>query len=113
MANNKLRSVKPVVTEWPMDHLSRRLQVTLTRLRIGHCRWSHAHLLMRHDAPTCAPCGDEFVSVRHVLCDCVVYRRERQRFGLSGDLSVVLCNRQEHLGRLFAFLGATNLIRYV
>ena len=71
------------------------------------------HLLMQYDAPTCGACEDVVVSVRHILCECRVYREERQRIDLSGDLSVVLGNGREHLDKLFAFLAATNLFREI
>ncbi|GFV21099.1 RNase H domain-containing protein [Trichonephila clavipes] len=42
--DNKLHSVKPVIGAWPVMPL-RRTDVKLTRLRIGHTRFTHRHLL--------------------------------------------------------------------
>ncbi|GFX25510.1 RNase H domain-containing protein [Trichonephila clavipes] len=42
--DNKLHSVKPVIGAWPVMPM-RRTDVKLTRLRIGHTRFTHRHLL--------------------------------------------------------------------
>ncbi|GFU70914.1 RNase H domain-containing protein [Trichonephila clavipes] len=43
--DNKLHSVKPAIGAWPVM-LMRRTDVKLTRLRIGHTRFTHRHLLL-------------------------------------------------------------------
>ncbi|GFU38108.1 retrovirus-related Pol polyprotein from transposon opus [Trichonephila clavipes] len=48
--DNKLHSVKPVIGAWPVMPM-RRTDVKLTRLRIGHTRFTHRHLLLGEDAP--------------------------------------------------------------
>ncbi|GFY14754.1 RNase H domain-containing protein [Trichonephila clavipes] len=48
--DNKLHSVKPVIGAWPVMPL-RRTDVKLTRLRIGHARFTHRHLLFGEHAP--------------------------------------------------------------
>ncbi|GFT33193.1 probable RNA-directed DNA polymerase from transposon X-element [Trichonephila clavipes] len=50
--DNKLHSVKPVIGAWPVMPL-RRTDVKLTRLRIGHTRFTHRHLLFGERAPEC------------------------------------------------------------
>ncbi|GFW57281.1 putative RNA-directed DNA polymerase from transposon X-element [Trichonephila clavipes] len=52
--DNKLHSVKPVIGAWPVMPM-RRTDVKLTRLRIGHTRFTHRHLLLGKDAPACPP----------------------------------------------------------
>ncbi|GFT48343.1 putative RNA-directed DNA polymerase from transposon X-element [Trichonephila clavipes] len=48
--DNKLHSVKPVIGAWPVMP-KRRTDVKLTRLRIGHTRFTHRHLLFVERAP--------------------------------------------------------------
>ncbi|GFW30501.1 RNase H domain-containing protein [Trichonephila clavipes] len=48
--DNKLHSVKPVIGAWPVMPM-RRNDVKLTRLRIGHTRFTHRHLLFGENAP--------------------------------------------------------------
>ncbi|GFY17264.1 RNase H domain-containing protein [Trichonephila clavipes] len=53
--DNKLHSVKPVIVAWPVMPM-RRTDVKLTRLRIGHTRFTHRHLLLGEDAPERPSC---------------------------------------------------------
>ncbi|GFU51047.1 RNase H domain-containing protein [Trichonephila clavipes] len=43
--DNKLHSVKPVIGAWPVMPM-RRTDVKLTRLRIGHTRFTHRHFVV-------------------------------------------------------------------
>ncbi|GFX09418.1 chitinase domain-containing protein 1 [Trichonephila clavipes] len=54
--DNKLHSVKPVIGAWPVMPM-RRTDVKLTRLRIGHTRFTHRHLLFGERAPECPSCN--------------------------------------------------------
>ncbi|GFX99276.1 RNase H domain-containing protein [Trichonephila clavipes] len=69
--DNKLHSVKPVVGAWPVMPM-RRTDVKLTRLRIGHTRFTHRHLLLGEGAPECPSCKVSY-TVRHILIDCPVF----------------------------------------
>ncbi|GFV81165.1 RNase H domain-containing protein [Trichonephila clavipes] len=69
--DNKLHSVKPVIGAWPVMPM-RRTDVKLTRLRIGHTRFTHRHLLLGEDAPLCPSYKDSF-TVKHILVDCPVF----------------------------------------
>ncbi|GFU70095.1 RNase H domain-containing protein [Trichonephila clavipes] len=50
--NDKLHCVKPVIGSLPVMPM-RRTDVKLTRLRIGHTRFTHRHLLLDENAPEC------------------------------------------------------------
>ncbi|GFY32035.1 RNase H domain-containing protein [Trichonephila clavipes] len=52
----KLHSVKPVIGAWPVMPM-RRTDFKLTRLRIGHTRFTHRHLLFGERAPECPSCN--------------------------------------------------------
>ncbi|GFT31881.1 putative RNA-directed DNA polymerase from transposon X-element [Trichonephila clavipes] len=66
--DNKLHSVKPVIGAWPVMPM-RRTDVKLTRLRIGHTRFTHRHLLFGERAPECPSCNVSY-TVHHILIDC-------------------------------------------
>ncbi|GFV86019.1 RNase H domain-containing protein [Trichonephila clavipes] len=66
--DNKLHSVKPVIGAWPVMPM-RRTDVKLTRLRIGHTRFTHRHLLFGERAPECPSCHVSY-TVHHILIDC-------------------------------------------
>ncbi|GBN41078.1 hypothetical protein AVEN_18667-1 [Araneus ventricosus] len=52
LTNNKLHSVKPSIGLWPILPI-RQVDVKLTRLRIGHTRFTHKHLIFGERAPVC------------------------------------------------------------
>ena len=78
----KLRSVKPVLGEWPSPRgLSRSQSVTLTRLRIGHTRLTHEYRMSGDLRPVCSLCADRpFLSVQHVLSECTGTAELRRRY---------------------------------
>ncbi|GFU46479.1 probable RNA-directed DNA polymerase from transposon X-element [Trichonephila clavipes] len=76
--DNKLHSVKPVIGAWPVMPM-RRTDVKLTRLRIGHTRLTHRHLLFGERAPECPSCHVSY-TVHHILIDCPVFNHHRITF---------------------------------
>ncbi|GBM58321.1 hypothetical protein AVEN_177172-1, partial [Araneus ventricosus] len=55
--SNKLHSIKPRITLWPALPV-RELDVRITRLRIGHTRFTHKHLLFGERVPRCSKSPD-------------------------------------------------------
>lgn len=77
--HNKLHMVKPVLSEWESArHRERFYEVVLCRLRIGHTRLTHGHLLRGDEAPVCEHC-DSQLSILHILVECPAYDRERYK----------------------------------
>ena len=58
--------------------MSRYDSILINRLRIGHSRLTHSHILCG-DLPTCQLCGLP-VSVRHILVECVGLRDIRTKY---------------------------------
>ncbi|GFU35828.1 RNase H domain-containing protein [Trichonephila clavipes] len=84
--DNKLHSVKPVIGAWPVMPM-RRTDVKLTRLRIGHTRLTHRHLLFGERAPECPSCHVSY-TVHHILIDCPVFNNYRITFFNSSHLTL-------------------------
>ncbi|GFU15215.1 RNase H domain-containing protein [Trichonephila clavipes] len=84
--DNKLHSVKPVIGAWPVMPM-RRTDVKLTRLRIGHTRFTHRHLLFGERAPECPSCHVSY-TVHHILIDCPVFNNYRITFFNSSHLTL-------------------------
>ena len=64
--DNKLHSIKPILSEWrPAYKLDRKEEVVLTRLRIGHSYANHSYLLKGEEQPMCIPCDAPF-TIKHV-----------------------------------------------
>ncbi len=75
--NNKLRHIKPVPSPWkPPTPNSRKLEIYLCRLCIGHTYPTNAHLLTNQPASACSHCGN-LISVKHIPAKCTFYDRFR------------------------------------
>ena len=71
--NNRLKEIKPNIAASHLSLHSRRDEVVLHRLRIGHTYLTHGHLLKKEDAPYCFPCDYPF-TIKHLLVDCVDFQ---------------------------------------
>ena len=110
MTNNKLRQIKPTTDVWHTScRRSRREEVTLARLRIGHTRKTHEHLLNNEVAPYCEGCLVP-LTVHHILSECPEFSEERIR--LYGQASVplteILKDKELTVATLFTFLSDIN-----
>ncbi|GFT90271.1 uncharacterized protein TNCV_701831 [Trichonephila clavipes] len=75
---NKLHNIHPSTSHWAALPM-RRHDVRLTRLRIGHTRFTHRHLLLGENAPECPSCKVPY-SVYHILIDCPIFNCHRITF---------------------------------
>ncbi|GFX13670.1 RNase H domain-containing protein [Trichonephila clavipes] len=100
--DNKLHSVKPVIGAWPVMPM-RRTDVKLTRLRIGHTRFTHRHLLFGEHAPECPSCNVSY-TVHQILIDCPVFNHHRIIFFNSSHLTLPDLVGEIPHQNLFAFL---------
>lgn len=107
--NFKLSRIKDCVRPWASStRASRREEIILTRLRIGHCHFSHKYLLCGEPSPICDIC-EENLTVEHVLLHCGKYHDSRRRYRLGSSLKEVLGDDESSLSRLFHFLRDTKL----
>ena len=113
--NNKLRAIKDNVSVWPSSKQKiRKTEVILTRLRIGHTKLTHGHLMEGRVAPYCNSCIVP-LTVEHILVECPDYRNDRLRYFGS-----VIVNLKEIIGEkpqrkiepdsLMEFLSSINII---
>ena len=113
---NKLRHVKDNTKLWTTSSRQiRHQEVVLTRLRIGHTRITHNHLLNGSPPRYCEECLVP-LSVKHILCECQEYAEERRAaFGSDGlnptlDLSELLKDDEISVSNVFTFLISINLL---
>lgn len=71
----KLRKIKSSIFSWPNFLTKRRERVIMNRLRIGHTRLTHGHLMSKDEKPICITCGTE-LTVQHILTECRQYSEE-------------------------------------
>ena len=59
--------------------------MVLTRLRIGHTRFTHSYQLKREDQPLCISCNEPF-TVKHFLIDRIEFSHVRRQFFQTNGL---------------------------
>ena len=80
VSHNKLRTIKPSISPWSVSsHRNRRWEVVLARLRIGHTRLTHSHLMSSAPPPICTSCNVP-LSISHIFLNCPLYTSERRQW---------------------------------
>ena len=68
--HNKLSQIQPTLGEWkPAFRTSRREQVVISPLRIGHARLTNAFILKQEPKPQCLTC-QTICTVKYILIEC-------------------------------------------
>lgn len=73
LISTSLCNIKSDIIPWMTRiHPSHREDVNLNRLRIGHRVLTHKYILDRKDAPLCCYCGQQPITVVHIIYECPV-----------------------------------------
>ncbi|XP_055584695.1 uncharacterized protein LOC129737559 [Uranotaenia lowii] len=107
----KLREIKNSTVKWT-DRPTQNERRALTRLRIGHTRLTHEHLLTKSHPPIC-PCCDTEITIKHILVTCPQYHLIRQTCRLATNLREILSNCPEEETKVLAFLRKAKLLHKV
>ena len=93
ISRQKLKEIKSEVTQWKrVSGVSRAEEVIMNKLRAGHCRMSHEHLMKQYEVrapPTCVTCRSAIVTVKHVLLECPAYNMYRHRLSVFQRLRLI------------------------
>ena len=81
----KLREIKENASPWPRNYsLSRREEVVVNRVRSGHTKLTHGHLMSDNIAertpPICHYCSEERLTVDHIFLQCPQVEPRRSIF---------------------------------
>ena len=107
VGTNKLSEVKPILGDWTSAYrTSRREEIILSRLRIGHTYVTHSHLLKGQPRPVCAHCN-ESLTVNHFLIDCPSLHGVRTRFYRSSTILELF--QKTDPNHIFLFLKSIGL----
>ena len=108
---NKLHAIKPVVgNNSSAIRNVRREDVVITRLRIGHTRFTHSYILNREEQPFCIACN-QHITVRHILTDCIDFLQDRNKYFLVRDLRQLF--QDVPVDNILSFLKDTNLFNKI
>nr|XP_042912720.1 uncharacterized protein LOC122272786 [Parasteatoda tepidariorum] len=105
---NKLHNIKPYIDPLPVLRL-RNADVKLNRLRIGHTRLTHLHLLFGESPPKCDSCNT-LLTVHHILTICPCFNQHRLTFFNSTILCMKDLLDDIHHPNIFAFLRAIGIL---
>ncbi len=88
----KMHAVQPTIAPYLLSGLTRKEEVVIHRLRIGHTRLTQAYKFQQRgpnkQAPSCYFCYDpeETLTVNHILIECTELRHVRRRYYFAHDL---------------------------
>ena len=77
---NKLYEITQVIKQYQPSKLSRKEEVLIHRIRIGHTRLTHSYLMERKPLPRCQFCNADALSVKHIMLECRRFMYARRRF---------------------------------
>ena len=108
--NRKYKTIRDSIAPWTsVFHSNRKVEVVLTRLRIGHTRLTHGFILDGNGAPVCDHC-DLPLSVDHILVHCTKFLDAKRKYGLhSKSLSEIL-GEDVNISQLFGFLEEISIL---
>ena len=66
----KLFHINPDISTFYINGLSRRDEIIIHRIRIGHTRLTHSYLMEEAPLPLCLCCQAEPISVKHLMIEC-------------------------------------------
>ena len=100
--NNKLKEKFPDLKEHFQPNCpSRRDEVVLTRLRIGHSRLTHKFILDQEIPPVCVGCDAPY-TIKHILLECIDFSEIRKKYYTCQDLHT-----------LFTVVKTQNLLQFI
>ena len=110
--NFKLKSIRPSVHPWPCIRLDRRSEIVLTRLRVGHTRYTHRYLMesgVGRQVPRCSTCHVD-LSVLHILVQCPNFENERRACLLANKTLADILGEDAHAEQVVEFLKKISLL---
>ena len=108
--NSKLRAVHPLVCLWPSNfNRGRRVDIIISRLRIGHTHYTHKFLMENERrAPQCISCDCD-ITVHHILVDCPRYVPQRRSCSLDGKAIEEILGEGVEVENILKFLKQIDL----
>ena len=90
--NNKLFQVKPTLAEWkPAFRKSRKEQVIISQLQIGHTSLTHSFIFKQGQPPQSLTCQTPY-TIKHVLVKCEALAITRERHFKTDNMSYMFEN---------------------
>ena len=109
--NNKLRDIKDETKRWKVPE-ERKLQIVISRLRIGHTKFTHEHILKKTEPKICDTCSTT-MSVKHIIEECTKYTTYRLKHKIPTTLKDALGNNNNNIYNIIKFLAEIDLLKQI
>ena len=109
--NFKLKSIRPSVHPWPYSRMDRRSEIVLTRLRIGHTRYTHGYLMVSgvgRQVPRCSTCHVD-LTVVHILVQCPNFENRHRVCLLANKTLADILGENAPVEQIVKFLKDINI----
>lgn len=106
-----LHQIDQTIERFVIPGITRNEMVVARRLRIGHTRFTHGHLMNSTPKPICHYCQSP-LSVLHILVDCPHSNKRRQELGMKDDITDIL-SKQSQVITAIQFLKLENLLNNI
>nr|XP_042906270.1 uncharacterized protein LOC122270935 [Parasteatoda tepidariorum] len=110
--DNKLHEIFPSIDNNKIISIDRKTHVLINRLRNGHSRYTHMHLLKNEPAPVCSFC-QVVITIKHIFTDCRRFKYLRNKFfgSFNPDLQSLLGDPIHHnLLKFIKVIGLYSLL---
>jgi len=104
-ASNLHKSINNFYALSTHKNIRRREQVALSRIRTGHSKLSHLHLIKKAPPPTCEQCKTP-LNLEHIFKVCPRYNSQRQLTGYNHE---AILHSKEDQEKIISFCKATNI----
>ncbi len=110
---NKLGSFKNHPQKWFTNvPLTRKTEIALRRLRLGHTNFTCGYLLKEETKPTCPSCQMP-LSIQHLLQDCPKFAPQHTQSALPNNLIEIFDTSTTNVNALSPFLHLTNIAEQI
>ncbi|XP_060843930.1 uncharacterized protein LOC132923934 [Rhopalosiphum padi] len=104
----KLNEIKNTIFNWQNPNLSRKEKILINRLRIGHTRLTHQHLMAKKEPTQCIVCGVT-LTVKHIITECYQYAEHLKKYNIPPNLYEALGPDSENTSNMLTFLKKSDL----
>ena len=111
--DTKLKEILPEIQPFPTNGLSRKEEVVIHRIRIGHTRLTHSYLMERgrQPVPMCLCCDEDLISVKHIMIECTNLRYVRRNHYVANDMKYLF--EKIPLQNIIGFLKEARLFNLI
>lgn len=76
-------SKQPIIQHFKNDNIKRKDQIKITRLRLGHCKFSHDFIFDSSLRKECPFCKTNVNTVKHIVVDCPISSQRQQNNNIN------------------------------